>query len=88
LDPTNLQQADLDALGLTDPVRACHGLHVILGVPVRVHNDARVRRRQVDPKAARAGREKEDEGVRAGAAEAIDGRLAQVAPDGAVQPLV
>ena len=53
LDRTSLQacEADLDALGLPDPVRPCHGLHIVLRVPVRVHDDTGVGRREVDPEA-------------------------------------
>ena len=55
---------------------------------VRVEDDHRVRRRQVDPHAAGARPQQEDERLRVVGAEAIDGVLPLVAGDRAVEPLV
>mmetsp|Transcript_3158 Transcript_3158/g.7492 ORF Transcript_3158/g.7492 Transcript_3158/m.7492 type:complete len:407 (+) Transcript_3158:1050-2270(+) len=82
------QPEDLHLAALPDAVRPRHGLHVILRVPIGVEDDARVRCGQVDPQAARARGEEEDECVRAGLAEAIDRRLPQVAAYRTVKPLV
>lgn len=63
-------------------------LQVILRVPVRVKDNAGVRRREVDSQAAGSRAQKEHEAVRVGLAEAVDGRLPQVPTNPTVYPLV
>lgn len=67
---------------------ACLHLQVVLRVPVRVEDDAGVGRRQVNAQAARSGAQQEDEALRVGFAEAVDGGLPQVPSHAAVDPLV
>ena len=62
-------------------------LHVVLRVPVGVEDDDGVGRREVDPHAARARREDEDERVRVLVGEAVDRLLPLCAGHGAVEPL-
>lgn len=46
------QAVYVDDLALADAVRAVHGLQVLHGVPVVLHEDHRVRARQVQTEAA------------------------------------
>lgn len=63
-------------------------LQVVLGVPVRVEDDAGVCRRQVDPQPTGSGAQQENEAVRVGLAEPVDGRLPQVPSHTTVNALV
>ena len=63
-------------------------LQVVLGVPVRIEDDAGVGGRQVDAQTSGSGAEQEDESVRVGFAEAVDGGLPQVPSHAAVDALV
>ena len=81
------QLVDLHGLGLADPMYARHRLHIVLRVPVGVEDNDRVGRGQVDPHAARARREYEDEGVGVLIGEAINRPLPLGAGDGAIEPL-
>mmetsp|Transcript_19101 Transcript_19101/g.34157 ORF Transcript_19101/g.34157 Transcript_19101/m.34157 type:complete len:327 (-) Transcript_19101:913-1893(-) len=55
------EAVDVDVLLLPNTMCACHGLQVVLRVPVAVEYDDRVGGGEVDPEAARAGRKKEAE---------------------------
>jgi len=63
-------------------------LQVVLGVPVRVEDDAGVGGRQVDAQPPRPRAQQEHEAVRVGLAEAVDGRLPQVPAHAPVDTLV
>lgn len=63
-------------------------LQVVLGIPVRIKNDAGICCSQVDAQASGPGAEEEDEAIRVGFAEAVDGGLPEVAPHAPVDPLV
>mmetsp|Transcript_8505 Transcript_8505/g.28977 ORF Transcript_8505/g.28977 Transcript_8505/m.28977 type:complete len:798 (+) Transcript_8505:345-2738(+) len=82
----------VDLLALADAVRAVLRLEVRLGVPVRVVEDHRVRRLEVDAEAPGARGEEEDKLVRALLVEGVDGVLAllaaRVAVDAAVGELL
>mmetsp|Transcript_19465 Transcript_19465/g.73536 ORF Transcript_19465/g.73536 Transcript_19465/m.73536 type:complete len:338 (-) Transcript_19465:1450-2463(-) len=84
--PSRDQPIHPHVLRLPDSVAACHRLHVILRVPVRVVDDHGVRRREIDPDAARPGAEQEDEGILSGV-EAVDGLLPVVSRDRPVEAL-
>ena len=84
---TRHEPVDLHRPLLPNAVRARLALHVALWVPVGVEDDDCVGRRQVDALSARARREQEDEAGRVGL-EPIDGPLARVPLDGAVDALV
>ena len=77
-----------DPLCLSDAVRASHRLQVVLGVPIGVEEHARVGGGEVDAHPARTRREEECEDVGARFAVAIDGRLASIAGDAAVDALI
>ena len=53
---TSHQAVNVDLPLLADTVASCHGLHVVLRVPVAVEKDACVGRGEVDTDASRAGR--------------------------------
>ena len=82
------EAVDVDELLLPDAVAARLRLQVVLRVPVRVEDDHRVRRREVDAEPARAGGEEEDEVLGAGLVEAVHRALALLAGHRAVEPLV
>ena len=63
-------------------------LQVVLRVPVRVEDDAGVGGGEVDAQATGPRTQQEDEAVRVGLTEAVDGRLPEVTPHPAVDPLV
>lgn len=63
-------------------------LQVILGIPVRIKNDAGVCCSQVDAQAPSPGAEEEDEAIRVRFAEAVDGSLPEVPSHAPVYPLV
>ena len=63
-------------------------LQVVLGVPVRVEDDAGVGGREVDAQPARPRAQQEHEAVRVRLAEAVDGGLPHVAPHAPVDALV
>ena len=63
-------------------------LQVVLRVPVRVEDDAGVGGGEVDAQAPGARAQQEDEAVRVGLTEAVDGRLSEVAAHPAVDPLI
>jgi len=63
-------------------------LQVVLRVPVRVEDDAGVCRREVDAQAAGPRAQKENEALRVGLTEAVDGRLPHVPTNAAVDSLV
>ena len=48
------QPVDVHHAGLPDPVGAVHRLQVLAGVPVVLHEDHRVRPREVEPQPAHA----------------------------------
>ena len=58
--------------GLADAMDARHGLQVGLGVPVRIEEDARVRRLEVDAQASRSRRHEEEEDRTIGSVERLD----------------
>ena len=66
----------------------CHSLQVHLRVPVRVKEDARVRRLAIDAKSARARAHQEDETRRARHVERVDVDGALHAVGGAVEAAV
>lgn len=63
-------------------------LQVVLGVPVRVEDDACVGGCEVDAQPSGPGTQQEDEAVRVRLAEAVNGGLAQVPPHATVNALV
>ena len=85
---TRHEPVDAHKLRLADAVAARLRLQVVLRVPVGVVDDDRVGRGEVDAHAARARAEQEEKGGRAGLAEPVDGGLALVAGDRAVEALV
>ena len=63
-------------------------LQVVLRVPVRVEDDAGVGGGEVDAQATGPRTQQEDEAVRVGLTEAVDGRLPHVPPHAPVNALV
>lgn len=63
-------------------------LQVILGIPVRIKNDAGVCCSEVDAQAPSPGAEQEDEAIWVWFAEAVDGRLPEVPAHTPVDALV
>ena len=64
---------DVDGGVLADAVSTGHGLQVVLRVPVRVKDDDRVSRGQIDPKPASARRQQEGKVCGAGRIEVLHG---------------
>lgn len=63
-------------------------LQVILGVPVRVEDDAGICSRQVDSQTSSSGAQQENEAVRVWLAESVNGRLPEVPSHTTVNALI
>lgn len=70
------------------PGSLAHYLEVVLGVPVRVEDDAGVSSCQVDAQPTCPCAQQEDKAIRVGLAEAVDGSLAQVPTHPPIDALV
>lgn len=63
-------------------------LQIILGVPVRVEDDAGICSRQVDSQTSCSGAQQKNEAVGVGFAEPVNGSLSQISSDTAINAFI